>query len=153
MHIYIYIYIYFAVFRKMVNIINIYLIHIVYWNILSSFMMNIWYYKCLLQPSGDIKLNPRPKPNSCKNFSICHWNLNSITSHKFIKVPLLTAYNSIHKFDIVCLSEMYLNSEKLSNDKNLNVPGYILLELTIIYQKPSVGEFASLQGITTIKII
>ena len=84
-------------------------------------MSDIWYCKCLLQLSGDIALNPGPKPNSCKSFSICHWNLNSMTSHNFIKVSLLTAYNSIHKFDIICLSEMHLNSETLSNDENLNV--------------------------------
>ena len=70
---------FFSVFRKKVNIINIYLGGIPYWNILSSFMMNIWYYKYLLQLSGDIELNPCPKPNSCKSFSICPWNLNSIT--------------------------------------------------------------------------
>ena len=74
-----------AFFRKKVNIINIYLGRILYWNILSSFMLNIWYCKCLLRLSGDIELNPGPKPNSCKSFSICHWNLSSITSQNFIK--------------------------------------------------------------------
>ena len=116
-----------AFFRTKVNIINIYLGRILYWNILSSFMLNIWYCKCLLRLSGDIELNPGPKPNSCKSFSICHWNLNSITSHNFIKVSLLTAYYGIHKFDIICLSETYLNSETLSNDENLNIPGYNLI--------------------------
>ena len=105
-----------AFFRKKVNVINIYLGCILYWNILSSFMSNIWHCKCLLQLNGDIELNPSPKPNSCKSFSICHWNLNSITSHNFIKVSLLTIYNSIHKFDIICLSETYLNYQTLSND-------------------------------------
>ena len=121
----------FAIFnvflRKKVNIINIYLGRILYWNILSSFISNIWYCKCLLQLSDDIELNPGPKLNCCKSFSICHWNLNSITSHNFIKASLLTAYNSIHKFDISCLSETYLNSETLSNDENLNMPGYNLI--------------------------
>ena len=90
-------------------------------------MSNIWYCKCILQLSSDIELNPSPKPKSCKSFSICNWNLKSITSHNFIKVSLLTAYNSIHKFDIICLSETYLNSKTLSNDENLNVPGYNLI--------------------------
>ena len=113
--------------RKKVNIINIYLEYILYWNILSSFMSNIWYYKCLQQLSGDMELNPGPKPNCSKSFQICHWNLNSITFHNFIKVSLLTAYNSIHKFDIICLSEMYLNSKTLSNDENLNIQDYNLI--------------------------
>ena len=90
-------------------------------------MSNIWYCKCLLQLSGDIELSPGPKLNSCKSFSICHWNLNSITSHNFIKVSLLTAYNSIHKFDIICLSETYLNFETLSSNENWNIPGYNLI--------------------------
>ena len=141
---------FFAVFRKKINIIKIYLGRILYWNILTSFMSNIWYCKCLLQLSGDIKLNPGPKPNSCKSFLICHWNLNSITSHNFIKVSLLTTYNSIHKFDIICLSETYLNSKTVSDDKNLNVPGYVWMT---ICQTPSVGDLHLLQGITTIKII
>ena len=90
-------------------------------------MSNIWYCKCLLRLSGDIGLNPGLKPNSCESFSVYHWNLNSITSHNFIKVSLLTSYNNNHKFDIICLSETYLNSETLSNDENLNIPGYNLI--------------------------
>ena len=61
--------------------------------------------------------------------TICHWNLNSITSHNSIKVTLLTAYNSIHEFDNICLSETYLNSEILSNDENLNIPGYNVIKV------------------------
>ena len=90
--------------------------------ILSSFMSSIWYCKCLLQLSSDIELNPGPKPNSCKSFSICDWNLNSITSYNVIKLWLLKAYNSIHKLDIIYLAETYLNSETLSNVENLRFP-------------------------------
>ena len=86
-----------------------------------------WYCKFLLQLSGDIELNPDPKPNSWKSFSICHWNLNSITTHNFIKVSLFAAYNSIHKLGIICFSETYLNLETLSNNENLNIPGYNLI--------------------------
>ena len=61
--------------------------------IFSIFIIHLLYYIRLIRLSGDIELNPGPKPNSFKNFSICHWNLNSITSHKFLKVKLLSAYN------------------------------------------------------------
>ena len=105
-------------------------------------MSNIWYGKCLLQLSGDIDLNPGLKPNYWKSFSFCYWNLNSITSHNFIKVSLLTAYNSIHKFDIICLSETYLNSETLSNVEKLNVPGYSLIRADHL-KNTSVGKFSS----------
>ena len=76
--------------------------------------------------SGDVEANPGPKRNSCQSqsFSICHWNLNSLIAHSFTKVSLLTAYLSVNKFDIVCLSETFLNSEILTDDENLQIPGY-----------------------------
>ena len=30
----------------------------------------------------------------------------------------------MHKFDIICVSEPYLNSDFSSSDDNLNIPGY-----------------------------
>ena len=76
--------------------------------------------------SGDVQVNPGPKPNSCKSqrFSICHWNLNSLIAHGFPKVSLSTTYLSFNKFDIVCLWEDFLNSEILTDDENLQIPGY-----------------------------
>ena len=124
----VYFFFFFSVFRKKVNITNTYLGRILYWNISSSFMSYIQYCKCLLQLRDDIELNPGPKPNSCKSVSICYRNLNSITSRNFIKVSLLMAYNSIYNFDIICLSETYPYSERLSNDENLNVPSYNLIK-------------------------
>ena len=112
---------------------------ILYCNISSPFMSNIWYCRCLLQLIGDTELNPGPKPNSCKNVLIYHWNLNSIISHNFIKVSLLTTYTSNHKFDIIFLSEKYLNSEILSNDKSLNGPGYNLIRADHLSNKKRGG--------------
>ena len=66
--------------------------------------------------SYEIEENPRPKPSSNQSFSICHWNLNSISSHNYIKVPLLRAYISIHKFDVFSFSEIYLDSDTSDND-------------------------------------
>ena len=76
--------------------------------------------------SRDVEVNPGPKRNSCQSqsFSICHWNLNSLIAHSFTKVSLLTSYLSVNKFDIVCLSETFLNSEILTDDENLQIPGY-----------------------------
>ena len=74
----------------------------------------------------DIETNPGPTPSSGQCFSICHWNLNSITAHNFAKLSLLTAYNLVHSFDIICLSETYLNSEIPPNDTRLELPGYNL---------------------------
>ena len=39
-------------------------------------------FKCrLLLLWGDVELNPGPKENTAKKFTICHWNLNSIAAH------------------------------------------------------------------------
>ena len=71
---------------------------------------------------GDVELNPGPKNrNSCYNFSICHWNLNGITANNFAKVNVLQAYNSIHYFYLICLSESYLDSSVSSDNDNLYI--------------------------------
>ena len=45
-------------------------------------------------------MNPGPKPIAGQSFSICHWNLNSISAHNFTKISLLTAYVLVHDFDL-----------------------------------------------------
>ena len=77
---------------------------------------------------GDIGLSPGPKNrNSCYDFSICHWNLNSITAHNFAKVNLLQAHNAIHDFDMICLSESYLDSSVSFDNDNLYIKDYKLV--------------------------
>ena len=70
----------------------------------------------LLVLCGGIETNPGPDPSYSNSFSFCHWNLNSIAAHNFIKMSLLQAYNSIHRFDIICLSETYLDNSYHSDD-------------------------------------
>ena len=74
---------------------------------------------------GDVHQNPGPK-NSC-NLSISHWNLNSISAHNFIKLVSLEAYNSIFKYDLICLSETYLDSSFAADDISLTIKGYNLI--------------------------
>ena len=75
---------------------------------------------------GDIELNPGPieKRNSRFNFSISHYNLNSLTTHNFEKVNLLEAYNAVNKFDIICLLESSLDFSILTESNNLKINGY-----------------------------
>ena len=77
--------------------------------------------------SGDIETNPDPRRNLSNYFAICHWNLNSIPAHNFAKVQLLKGYLAVHKFDIVCLSETYVNSSFPFDDDNLDIPDYIMI--------------------------
>ena len=76
---------------------------------------------------GDVEINPGPKTMSQQGFSICHWNLNSIIAHNFAKIFLLKAYVAIHKFDIICLSETYLDPSIPTYNDNLHTDGYNLL--------------------------
>ena len=77
---------------------------------------------------GDIELNPGPKKDkSCDNFSLCYSNLNSIAAHVFSKLSLLEAYNAHHMYDIICLSEKYLDSFVPYDDPRLNLCGYKLV--------------------------
>ena len=76
---------------------------------------------------GDVEINPGPKTISQQDFSICHWNLNSIIGPNFAKIFLLKACVAIHKFDIIYLSETYLDSSIPTNNDDLDIDGYNLL--------------------------
>ena len=56
------------------------------------------------------------------SFKFCHWNLNSILANNSIKLSLIEAYDSIHKFDLVALSETYLNSSV--NNEDISLGGF-----------------------------
>ena len=107
-------------FRK----VRLQLITLLYSVMIVNVMLS--YFFRLLELSGDVEFNPGPKPDSIQSFSICHWNLNSMSAHNYSKISLLTAYISIHDFDIICLSETYLTSTTDINDENLKIPGYIM---------------------------
>ena len=90
------------------------------------YIRHIWLYSILVILSGDIEENPGSKFKSCQSFSICHWNVNSVPANNFGKVFLLTAYISIHKFDVICTSETFLNSDTAFDDDNLMIEGDII---------------------------
>ena len=78
--------------------------------------------------SGDTETYPGPKHRfSSQGLNICHWNLSSLSSHKYKKVSLLSAFISVHKSDIICLSETYLNSKSSPDDDNLEISGYNII--------------------------
>ena len=81
----------------------------------------------MLFTCGDIESSPGPRRrDSWYNFSVCHWNLKSMTALNFEKINLLEAYNTINKFDVMCLSESYLDSSIASDNDGLNIKGYNL---------------------------
>ena len=78
----------------------------------------------LILLSEDIEKNPEPKAKPNDNLSVWHWNVNSIISHNCQKITVLKNFAAMHKFDIVCISETFLNNTYRNNDLNWN--GYSL---------------------------
>ena len=95
--------------------------------VVMNVWITIWLYIILISLSGDVQLNPGPKDKSSSAFSICHWNLNSITAHNYAKMLLLEAHIAAQKFDVVCISETYLDSRNAYDDSNLEIAGYNLI--------------------------
>ena len=63
----------------------------------SWFFKKIWLESrpdlSVSQSSGFLIKNPRPKPISYQSFSVCHWNLNNVSVHNFLK---FISFTSIH---------------------------------------------------------
>ena len=72
----------------------------------------------LLSQCGDIETNPGPRFSS---LTFYHCNLNGLTAHDIIKISLLQAYITQHSYDIICLSEIFLNSSIHSDDNRIKL--------------------------------
>ena len=108
--------------RKNMKIMNVLLLRISHIYALATYVFHIWLYLILTKRSRDIEQNPGPKSSSSQSFPICHWSLNSISAHNFIKISLLKTYIATHKLDVICLSETYLDSSTSNHDDNLEIP-------------------------------
>ena len=71
--------------RKNIKNINLFVSRGLYTLILAAYIRHIWVCSILVALGRDIEKNPRPKPSSRDKFSICHWNLKSVSAHNFIK--------------------------------------------------------------------
>ena len=78
----------------------------------------------LLLESGDIETNPGTRKSFIKFF---HWNLNGLAAHDFVKMLLIEVFIKTHNFDIICLSETFLDSSMDISDTRININGYSLL--------------------------
>ena len=63
---------------------------------------------------GDVEVNPGPRTKASNPISVWQFDLNSISAHNYSKVSLSKACITANKFDIVCLSETYLDSNTAS---------------------------------------
>ena len=78
-----------------------------------------WLYRVLLLLGGDIEIDLGPKQSSINAFSICDWN--------YAKIFLLKAYIAIQKFNIICIFEVYLDSNTSLDDNNIKISCYRLI--------------------------
>ena len=79
----------------------------------------------LLLKHEDLEANSGTKKKEARFFSCFQSNLNSILAHN--KLPLLEAYNTIHKYDILCISKTYLDSSVSVDGTTLSLSGYNLV--------------------------
>ena len=107
------------------NLLKLYLSSII--KLLRITKVNTFLFLCitsLLSQCDGIETNLGPRFSS---WTFCHWNLNSLTAHDYIKILLLQAYISQHNYDIICLLITFLDSSIQSDDKRIKIDGYNLI--------------------------
>ena len=117
-------------FKKCRNInikTGVYLFTTIYLLIISNLLEYLWVGSQIISLSSDIEINHGPKLNALFWGFFMSLEFKQHISTNVTKVSLLLAYISVHKFDIICLSKIYLNSETPSDDQNLEMAGYNLV--------------------------
>ena len=78
---------------------------------INDYFRNPPFVALLLLRSGDVETNPG----------------NGLAVHDFLKVPLIEAFITTHNFDIICLSETFLDCTVSQHDENIMLNGHSLL--------------------------
>ena len=84
---------------------------------INNYSRNLSFVALLLFRSGEVERNPGPKYPVIK---FCHWNLNGLDTHNFLKVSLMEAFITTHSFHMTCLSETFLDSTVTQNRPEYN---------------------------------
>ena len=74
----------------------------------------------------DNEFRPGPSSNSSQKY---HWNLNSIATLNFSKIPLSKLYTTIHTYDIICVARTDISHDTSIDDDNLSMLGYELIKV------------------------
>ena len=110
------------------NFVSMFDVLLLCWHYFESafiVLLTLVYMHIILQCHGDIEPNPGPRKLKTYKFSVCHWNLNSLSANSFSKPTQLKAYNSIYKCDFICLSITCLDSS--IPDNLIDIERYKLL--------------------------
>ena len=97
-----------------------------------SFFFLITFLSLLLIFSNNVELNPGPKKDSSKrNFSKAQWNLTSIAAQNFVKLSQLDTCNTLHSYDLICLSETRLDKgyslHRVDDPGNVEKGGFVFI--------------------------
>ena len=109
------------------NFVSMFDVLLYCWHYFESafiFLLTLAYILIILQCHRYIEPNPGPRKLKAQSFSVCHWNLNSLPAHSFLKLTQLKAYNSVYKYGFICLSETYVNTS--IPDHLIDIEGYKL---------------------------
>ena len=68
-----------------------------------------------------------PGPKNQHQISFYYWNLNGLAAHNFSKISLLLAIPVSKTYDIICLSETFLDPSIDSSDERIIIERYNLL--------------------------
>ena len=82
------------------------------------FLLNV--ISCLLILAGNVEKNPGPLYTKLNNFSFAVWNLDSIPTRDYARIPLIETFQSIHNVDILGVCESSLTSDIFDNDILIN---------------------------------
>ena len=81
----------------------------------------------LLIVSGDVEKKPGPEEEK-SDITFFQWNLNGLMAHNFVKVSLLQTLAVTTDYDIISLTETFLDSSiDDDDDDRIPIPGYNLL--------------------------
>ena len=71
----------------------------------------LWWLSILLIISGNVHTNPGPgsSPRDGGLLMFMHWNVNSLSAHDFICIPLIQSLNSLNDYDIIAITGTALN--------------------------------------------
>ena len=68
-----------------------------------------------------------PTPSGLHQNVNRHWNVNSLLVHDSEKLSLIEAYNSVYKYDIICICKTFLNSSVLGDSEDVQLKDYKLI--------------------------
>ena len=101
---------------------------------LCNYCTKAFYFVCCMALHlficGNMELNPGSKNTTFSSYlSQWHLNLNSLPAHDFSELSLIEAWNTHHNFDMICVSEAYLNSWYEVGDTRLNLKDFTLIRV------------------------